>query len=159
MRTWVIFLLVAGFASIGHARDNGGVAVGMVASAKHQFDIELDYLDRIGAINQPKQFDLLRYSLSASFWQAKETGQDIALEAGYCRGFQWHGCIGLGIRRQNADITCIQSTFEFGTGFLFSAFFRPLFKVHESKIVRKGNERGDMEAEFGIKFKWPVWTY
>jgi hypothetical protein len=159
MRYWVLFFWMAGFTSHGFAQDNGGVALGMVASAKHQFDIEVDYLDRVAEVKQPKQFDVLRYSLAASFWQAKETGQDISIEAGYCRGFQWHGCLGLGIRRQNADTTCIQSTLEFGTGFLFSIFMRPLIKIQESSSIRKGNQREDFEAEFGVKFKWPVWTF
>jgi hypothetical protein len=139
-----------------YGRDAGGIAIGLHANLQHEFGTEADYLGKIQKEAQPPQFTLWRATVGGSIWQADDRGLDAYGEMGLCRGFALHGCIGVGLRQQNRDAQYLQSTVEVGTGFLFAAYLRPLYRIKVSDTPRANNRQKELDYELGVKIKWPV---
>jgi hypothetical protein len=153
---WCLWLS-SGTAFAEQSRNHGGVSAGMEIVAKQEVGLEADFIYNL---NQEQDhpagspFKIFRFNFGRHFLETDDTGLDYYFESGFCYGYFFHGCLGLGYRQQGKTSNAIQTSLEFGTGFLFAIFGRHLMTVNSDSRNPSGAER-----EYGVKFKFPIYTF
>jgi hypothetical protein len=153
---WSLCLVsAAGFAE--QSKNHGGVSAGVEIVGKKEVGLEADFIYNLKQEQEHPAgapFKIFRFNFGSHFLQNDDTGINYYFESGFCYGYFFHGCLGLGYRQQSKSSNAIQTSLELGTGFLFAIFGRHLMPVNSNSRSPSG-----VEIEYGVKFKFPIYTF